>query len=57
VWDHDPDYNWAILALPNKSDWWVWHRSQNVSQAERTRLLARARAMGMDMSRVVHTGG
>ncbi|RZJ76455.1 MAG: lipocalin [Brevundimonas sp.] len=57
VWDHDPNYNWAILALPNKSDWWVWHRSQNVSQAERTRLLARARAMGMDMNRIVHTGG
>ncbi|WP_395944882.1 lipocalin family protein [Brevundimonas sp.] len=56
VWDHDPNYNWAILALPNKSDWWVWHRNQNATAAERTRLLARARALGMDMSRVVSTG-
>lgn len=57
VWDHDPAYNWAILALPNKSDWWVWHRNQNASPAERARLLARARALGLDTSRVVRTGG
>ena len=56
VWDHDPDYNWAILALPNKSDWWIWHRDQNASPAERTRLMTRARALGLDMSRVVSTG-
>lgn len=57
VWDHDPEYRWAILALPNKSDWWIWHRDQNAGAAERQRLLARARALGMDMSRVVSTGG
>jgi apolipoprotein D and lipocalin family protein len=56
VWDHDPSYDWAILALPNKSDWWIWHRDQNASAAERARLLARARALGLDMSRVVSTG-
>lgn len=57
VWDHDPAYNWAILALPNKTDWWIWHRNQAAGPAERERLLARARALGMDMSRVVSTGG
>jgi len=56
VWDHAPDYSWAIMALPNKSDWWVWHRSQSPSEAERTRLLARARALGLDTGSVVHTG-
>lgn len=56
VWDHAPDYSWAIMALPNKSDWWVWHRSQSPSEAERTRLVARARALGMDTGSVVHTG-
>lgn len=55
VWDHDPDYRWAILALPNKSDWWIWHRDQDLGQAERTRLLARARALGMDTRRSVRT--
>jgi apolipoprotein D and lipocalin family protein len=56
VWDHDPEYSWAILALPNKSDWWIWHRDQSVSAAERSRLMARARALGLDMRRVVSTG-
>lgn len=56
VQDHAPDYSWAILALPNKSDWWVWHRSQSPTEAERARLIARARALGLDASSVVHTG-
>lgn len=56
VWDHAPDYSWAILALPNRSDWWVWHRSQSPSEAERARLTARASALGLDTAAVVHTG-
>ncbi len=56
VWDHAPDYSWAIMGLPNKSDWWVWHRSQSPSEAERARLVARARALGFDTGAVVHTG-
>ena len=56
VWDHAGDYSWAIMALPDRSDWWVWHRSQSPSAAERTRLIARARALGLDTGEVVHTG-
>lgn len=56
VWDHAPDYSWAIMALPNRSDWWVWHRNQSPSKAERGRLVARARALGFDTGAVVHTG-
>ena len=56
VWDHAGDYSWAIMALPDRSDWWVWHRSQSPSAAERTRLIARARARGLDTGEVVHTG-
>ena len=56
VWDHAPDYSWAILALPDKSDWWIWRRDQSPSEAERSRLVARARALGMDTGAVVHTG-
>lgn len=55
VLDRDRDYGWAILALPDKSDWWIWHRDWNVSQAERNRLLTRARALGLDAGRVVRT--
>ena len=56
VWDHAPDYSWAIMGLPNKSDWWVWTRSASPSEAVRTRTLARARALGFDTSTAVHTG-
>jgi len=57
VWAHAPDYSWAILALPNKSDWWIWHRSQSPSAAVRSQILARARQLGLDTSQVVTTGG
>ncbi|MBX9461136.1 MAG: lipocalin family protein [Brevundimonas sp.] len=56
VLDRAPDYGWAILALPDRSDWWIWHRSQSPSAAVREQLLARARAAGLDTGRVVHTG-
>lgn len=56
VQDHAPDYSWAIMALPNKSDWWIWHRSQSPSAAVRTQLISRARALGLDTGQVVQTG-
>ncbi len=56
VVDRAADYSWAILALPNGSDWWIWHRSQTPTAAVRTQLIARARAAGLDTSQVVHTG-
>ena len=55
VLDHDPAYRWAILSLPNKSDWWIWHRDAVVPQGERSRLLTRARSLGLDDRRVVST--
>jgi apolipoprotein D and lipocalin family protein len=56
VWDHAPDYSWAIMGLPDKSSWWVWHRSQSPAGSVRTATLARARALGFNTSQVVHTG-
>ncbi len=56
VWDHAPDYSWAIMGLPDKSNWWIWHRSANPSAAERNRLVARAGQLGFNTSRTVHTG-
>ncbi len=55
VWDHAPDYSWAIMGLPKKSNWWIWHRSQSPSEATRTRLIARARELGF-RGEPVHTG-
>lgn len=56
VQEHAPDYSWAIMALPNKSDWWIWHRSQSPAAATRTQLVARAHALGLDTSQVTQTG-
>ena len=56
VWDHAPDYSWAIMGLPNKSNWWIWHRSQSPSAAVRTSTLARARALGFNTASPVQTG-
>ena len=56
VWDHAPDYSWAIMGLPDKSSWWVWHRSQSPTASVRTSTLARARALGFDTAEAVHTG-
>lgn len=56
VWDHAPDYSWAIMGLPDKSGWWIWNRSQSPSEATRRQLLARADALGFDTANPVHTG-
>lgn len=56
VWEHAPDYSWAIMGLPDKSSWWIWHRSQSPSPSVRTATLARARALGFNTARVVQTG-
>jgi len=56
VWDHAPDYSWAIMGLPNKSSWWIWHRSQGPSAAVRASTLARARALGFNTTGAIQTG-
>lgn len=56
VWDHAPDYSWAIMGLPDQSSWWIWHRSQTPAASVRTATLARARALGFNTASPVHTG-
>lgn len=53
---HAEDYSWAILSLPNRSDWWIWHRSQSPSATVRADLLRRASALGLETGQVVQTG-
>jgi apolipoprotein D and lipocalin family protein len=53
---HADDYSWAILSLPNRSDWWIWHRSQSPSAAVRADLLRRAAALGLATGDAVQTG-
>lgn len=56
VWDHAPDYSWALMGLPDKSSWWIWHRSPTPSATVRSATLARAGALGFETADVVHTG-
>ena len=56
VWDHAPDYSWAIMGLPDKSSWWIWHRTQSPTASARSATLARARALGFSTSEIVQTG-
>jgi apolipoprotein D and lipocalin family protein len=54
--EHAADYSWAILSLPDGSDWWIWHRDQSPAAATRAELVRRAGALGLDTGQVVHTG-
>ncbi|RZJ28025.1 MAG: lipocalin [Brevundimonas sp.] len=53
---HADDYSWAILSVPNRSDWWIWHRSQSPSPAVRADLVRRAAALGLPTAQLVQTG-
>lgn len=53
---HADDYSWAILSLPNRSDWWIWHRSQSPSATVRADLVRRAAALGLPTGEIVQTG-
>lgn len=55
VLDRADDYSWAILGTPGGNYFWIWTRSAD--PANRTALLARARALGYNTSSAVQTGG
>lgn len=56
VWDHAPDYSWALMGLPDKSNWWIWHREPAPSATVRAATLGRARTLGFDTAGVIQTG-
>lgn len=56
VWDHAPDYSWAIMGLPDQSSWWIWHRSHTPSPAMRSFTLTRAGSLGFDTTGAIQTG-
>ena len=56
VWDHAPDYSWAIMGLNDKSNWWVWTRTASPPEGVRAATVARARALGFNTAGAVHTG-
>lgn len=48
--DHAPDSHWALLATPDGT--FMWLLARNPTLPERAEVLARAKLMGFDLSRI-----
>lgn len=53
--DLDPDYRWAIVGSPDLKYLWILTRDKAFPKADQDALVARARALGYDTSRLVET--
>ena len=47
-----PDYSWAMVGLPSRDLLWIFARQPTLDAATRDALLAKARSLGFDVSRV-----
>ena len=52
VLDHADDYSWFISADPTFKDLWIYTRDPRVSKEQLAELVARAKAMGYDVSQL-----
>ncbi len=57
VLDHASDYSWAILGEPSGKFLWIFTRTPNPAPAERNAVLARAKALGYDTSKLIFNQG
>jgi apolipoprotein D and lipocalin family protein len=57
VLDHANDYSWAILGEPTGKYLWIFTRTPEPPPAERTTVLARAKALGYDISKLIFAQG
>jgi apolipoprotein D and lipocalin family protein len=53
VLDHATDYSWAILGEPSGKYLWIFTRTPEPAPAERNAVLARAKALGYDTSKLI----
>jgi apolipoprotein D and lipocalin family protein len=53
VLDHANDYSWAILGEPSGKYLWIFTRTPEPAPAERNAVLARAKALGYDTSKLI----
>ncbi len=53
VLDHANDYSWAILGEPSGKYLWIFTRTPEPPPAERNAVLARAKALGYDTSKLI----
>ena len=52
ILDHDDDYRWFISADPKFKNLWIYTRDPRIGRAEVDTLVARAKAMGYDTSKL-----
>jgi len=57
VLDHANDYSWAILGEPSGKYLWIFTRSPEPPPSERNAVLARAKALGYDTSKLIFAQG
>jgi len=53
--DLDHDYQWALVGTPDRKYLWILSRTPELSADVYARLLARAKSLGFDISRVQRT--
>jgi apolipoprotein D and lipocalin family protein len=53
VLDHAADYSWAILGEPTGKYLWIFTRTPEPAPAERSAVIARAKALGYDVSKLI----
>jgi apolipoprotein D and lipocalin family protein len=53
VIDRSDDYSWCMLTTPNPKWFWIMSRHPNLSADEKAALVAKARALGFDVSKLI----
>jgi len=53
VIDRADDYSWCLLSMPNPKFLWIMSREPNLSDAQKQALVAHARGLGFDTSKLV----
>lgn len=55
ILDLDPDYRWALVGTPDRKYLWVISRSEHMEAGRLEALLAKARSLGYDLSRLIRS--
>ena len=54
VLDRGDDYSWIILSTPSPKFLWIFSRRATIPTAQKSALVARARAMGYDVTSLIY---
>ena len=54
VLDHADDYSWALVGSPTGKNFWVFARTPELPEPLKAEIVARAKSLGYDTSRIVY---